>query len=150
MNGFGCPPPVPMMMMNGHGPPPPPPSSGSGRYGAAPPPPINGFGPPLFGVNLKNLGSNNTADSKTSTPKKTKKTVKLFWKEVRDDPITASKLEKVGCIWNEIEIPPIDTQKLENLFESRAKDIISKVRSVNIIIANHWVVPCPILEYLTN
>ncbi|XP_035702235.1 uncharacterized protein LOC110852042 isoform X2 [Folsomia candida] len=132
MNGFGCPPPVPMMMMNGHGPPPPPPSSGSGRYGAAPPPPINGFGPPLFGVNLKNLGSNNTADSKTSTPKKTKKTVKLFWKEVRDDPITASKLEKVGCIWNEIEIPPIDTQKLENLFESRAKDIISKEKQSDV------------------
>jgi hypothetical protein len=123
-NGFGFPPPAPMM--KGH-PPPPPPSSG--KYAAAPPPPINGFGSPLFGINLKPHNNLQSAETTTqvSTNKKTKKTVKLFWKEVREDPITASKLQKVGCIWNEIKLPPIDTQRLEHLFESRAKDLISKV-----------------------
>lgn len=124
-NGFGLPPPAPIM--NGH-PPPPPPSVG--KYGGAPPPPINGFGSPLFGVNLKAPPSLQNAQetSKVAPSKKTKKTVKLFWKEVREDPITASKVEKVGCIWSEIQPPPIDTQRLEHLFESRAKDLINKVR----------------------
>lgn len=98
MNGFGHPPPAPMM--NGH--PPPPPPTNSGKFGGAPPPPMDrmGFGSPLFGVNLKAPTCNGELEStKADTPQKTKKTVKLFWKEVRDDPITASKVEKVGSIW---------------------------------------------------
>lgn len=58
--------------------------------------------------------------------KKNKKTVKLFWKEVRDDPISQAKL-KSGYIWDELNPVIVDTQKLEHLFESRAKDLISKV-----------------------
>lgn len=58
--------------------------------------------------------------------KKNKKTVKLFWKEVRDDPISQAKL-KSGYIWDELTAVTVDTQKLEHLFESRAKDLISKV-----------------------
>lgn len=48
----------------------------------------------------------------------------MFWKEVREDliPITGSK-----TIWDELPEVNIDTQKLEHLFESRAKDLISKV-----------------------
>jgi len=62
-----------------------------------------------------------------STPvKKTKKTVKLFWKEVRDDPIILAKLQQTGMIWDELKPVSVDTQKLEHLFESRAKDIITK------------------------
>lgn len=50
--------------------------------------------------------------------------VKLFWKEIREDLIPAH----IGkTIWDEIPIATIDTQKLEHLFESRAKDTISKV-----------------------
>lgn len=50
--------------------------------------------------------------------------VKLFWKEIREDLIPPS----VGkTIWDEIPMATIDTQKLEHLFESRAKDTISKV-----------------------
>lgn len=106
-NGYGLPPPVPIV--NGHPPPPPP----TVRFGVAPPPPLNGMNP-LFGVTLKaNLVGSPTESSKTGGLKKTKKTVKLFWKEVREDPVTQSKVEKVGCIWTEIQPIPLDTQRLE-------------------------------------
>lgn len=53
--------------------------------------------------------------------------VKLFWKEVREDSIPAS----VGkTIWDELPQATIDTQKLEHLFESRAKDMMTKVLNV--------------------
>jgi hypothetical protein len=66
-----------------------------------------------------------------STPvKKTKKTVKLFWKEVRDDPIILAKLQQTGMIWDELKPVSVDTQKLEHLFESRAKDLITKVCTI--------------------
>ncbi|KAJ8673069.1 hypothetical protein QAD02_004330, partial [Eretmocerus hayati] len=61
-----------------------------------------------------------------STCRKSKKTVKLFWKEVRDDPIILSRLDKNKMIWDELSPIPVDTQKLEHLFESRAKDLITK------------------------
>ena len=50
--------------------------------------------------------------------------VKLFWKEVREDliPMTVGK-----TIWDELPAANVDTQKLEHLFESRAKDLMSKV-----------------------
>ncbi|XKL64143.1 hypothetical protein PGB90_004229 [Kerria lacca] len=57
---------------------------------------------------------------------KSKKTVKLFWKEVREDPIVITKLNSKQLIWNEIYPVIIDTQRLEHLFESRAKDLITK------------------------
>lgn len=50
--------------------------------------------------------------------------VKLFWKEIRVDLIPPSAGK---TIWDEIPMATIDTQKLEHLFESRAKDTISKV-----------------------
>lgn len=50
--------------------------------------------------------------------------MKLFWKEVRDDtvPIAVGK-----TIWDELPDATVDVEKLEHLFESRAKDLISKV-----------------------
>ncbi|XP_024946299.1 uncharacterized protein LOC107273227 isoform X3 [Cephus cinctus] len=116
-------------------PPPPPPMVPPGMGARAPPPPPPGgrLPPPLlFGVNLKSTksptNSESTSSSKPSsqTAKKSKKTVKLFWKEVRDDPIILSRLEKNKMIWDELSPVPVDTQKLEHLFESRAKDLITK------------------------
>lgn len=48
----------------------------------------------------------------------------MFWKEVREDmiPVSANK-----TIWDELPDAVVDVQKLEHLFESRAKDMISKV-----------------------
>lgn len=50
--------------------------------------------------------------------------MKLFWKEVRED-IMPSSTGKM--IWDELPATVVDTQKLEHLFESRAKDMMSKV-----------------------
>lgn len=108
-------------------PPPPPPLMGDML--APPPPPLNNRipppapNPPIFGMNLQK----NSKPTESKIPiKKNKKTVKLFWKEVRDDAITAMKL-KTGLIWDELTPVNVDTQKLEHLFESRAKDLITKV-----------------------
>lgn len=110
------PPPPPLMKENGVAPPPPPLAS------RGPPPVPN---PPVFGISLQK-----SKLSETKIPiKKNKKTVKLFWKEVRDDPIHALKL-KGGYIWDELSPVSVDTQKLEHLFESRAKDLITKVMFV--------------------
>ncbi|XP_011298722.1 FH1/FH2 domain-containing protein 3 isoform X7 [Fopius arisanus] len=128
----GVPPPPPPMISSQNGtkaqaPPPPPPG---GRF----PPPFPNGPPPLFGVNLKSSRScaiTETPGTVKSPPpqtatKKSKKTVKLFWKEVRDDPIILSRLDKNKMIWDELQPVPVDTQKLEHLFESRAKDLITK------------------------
>ncbi|XP_057319760.1 FH1/FH2 domain-containing protein 3 isoform X3 [Microplitis mediator] len=149
----GVPPPPPPMVPStnssngiGRAPPPPPPANNVGKF----PPPFPNGPPPLFGVNLKsnrsptsspmdsntNSNTNSTSitnnstgiktHSQTAITKKNKKTVKLFWKEVRDDPIILSRLDKNIMIWDELIPVTIDTQKLEHLFESRAKDLITK------------------------
>ncbi|XP_008179653.1 FH1/FH2 domain-containing protein 3 isoform X4 [Acyrthosiphon pisum] len=64
--------------------------------------------------------------------KKTKKTVKLFWKEVRDDPIARVKLNSERLLWEELSPVEVDTHKLEHLFESRAKDFITKEKQQEI------------------
>lgn len=111
------PPPPPFLKENCNSAPPPPPLANR----IAPPPVPS---PPMFGIN----SSNRLKPTETKIPiKKNKKTVKLFWKEVRDDPISSMKL-KSGLIWDELNHVPVDTQKLEHLFESRAKDLLTKVR----------------------
>lgn len=50
--------------------------------------------------------------------------VKLFWKEVREDMIPTT-IERT--IWDELPPSNVDTMKLEHLFESRAKDLLTKV-----------------------
>lgn len=121
-----------------HGIPPPPPPIALSQLGGAPPPPPSAFGgrppapPAVFGVNLKQLtdsDSSELAASQEKLAKKSKKTVKLFWKEVRDDAAIMARLQKTGLslIWDELSPVSVDTQKLEHLFESRAKDIVPKV-----------------------
>lgn len=67
-------------------------------------------------------------------PSKTKKTVKLFWCEVRRDD---HGLVPGATVWDELDPVPIDTQKLEHLFESRAKDLITKVSQGRACIHTH-------------
>lgn len=125
---------LPSSTSNG-GPPPPPPVPNlskltTGGGGPPPPPPVNRCIPPPMPPNSNSysIRSRTLDKSNTSTIKKNKKTVKLFWKEVRDDPIIMSKLNKAGMIWDELIPVTVDIQKLEHLFESRAKDLIHKVR----------------------
>lgn len=124
------PPPPPMAPPGGDAPPPPP-------LGAKLPPPLPQGPPPPFGVSLKISRPPPPASSETSSvpsksppsllAKKSKKTVKLFWKEVRVDPHILARLDKHKMIWDELTPVAVDTQKLEHLFESRAKDLITKV-----------------------
>ncbi|KRT83371.1 hypothetical protein AMK59_3934, partial [Oryctes borbonicus] len=106
---------TPALVQNGIPPPPPPLINDMGV--APPPPPLNNRmpppvpNPPVFGISLLRSNTKQTAETKIPL-KKTKKTVKLFWKEVRDDPISAMKL-KSGFIWDELNPVTVDTQKLE-------------------------------------
>ncbi|XP_025160810.1 FH1/FH2 domain-containing protein 3 isoform X1 [Harpegnathos saltator] len=156
-NGVPPPPPPPMAPPCGdaRAPPPPPLSA------RLPPPPLPQGPPPpqLFGVNLKmsrsslvnETGGGGGGGGSSCPPKsppsliakKSKKTVKLFWKEVRDDPNILARLDKHKMIWDELTPVAVDTQKLEHLFESRAKDLITKQKqqemnkNKEIIVLNH-------------
>uniref|UniRef100_A0AAG5D4R0 GBD/FH3 domain-containing protein n=1 Tax=Anopheles atroparvus TaxID=41427 RepID=A0AAG5D4R0_ANOAO len=108
--------------------PPPPPPSGMMMNGGMPPPPSMMRPPPTNLVPLPGLmaNGNGTTQQNSADPaaiKKNKKTVKLFWKEVRDDMIPALVQR---TIWDELPEAVVDTQKLEHLFESRAKDLMTK------------------------
>lgn len=125
---FGPPPPPPL---NGLLPPPmpgliPPPMPVSTI--PPPPPPSKSSLPPalFFGVQLHHPnGSNATPNNAPAmnANKKNKKTVKLFWREIREDHMTLSK----NTIWDELQSIAVDSQKLEHLFESRSKDLMTKV-----------------------
>ncbi|XP_059220051.1 uncharacterized protein LOC106092475 isoform X5 [Stomoxys calcitrans] len=137
----------------GRGVPPPPPPMG----GVALPPPMMPthivLPPPMmsqsntsngsagFGSSLTNsLNSSLNGSINGDTIKKNKKTVKLFWKEVREDliPVAVGK-----TIWDELPAANVDTQKLEHLFESRAKDLMTKEKqqemnkSKEVIVLDH-------------
>ncbi|KAF2351772.1 Formin FH2 domain [Trinorchestia longiramus] len=56
-------------------------------------------------------------------PKKTKKTIKLFWNEVQKDP---QRQVGVSTLWDEVRPVDLDHIRLEHLFESRAKDVNAK------------------------
>ncbi|XP_021698425.1 serine-rich adhesin for platelets isoform X7 [Aedes aegypti] len=113
-------------------PPPPPPGGLMPPMGVMPPPPNMMMRPPptnLMPPMFPNGGLSNPAAmtngdlSGTNTIIKNKKTVKLFWKEVREDMIPAT-IQRT--IWDELPEATVDTQKLEHLFESRAKDLMTK------------------------
>jgi hypothetical protein len=97
--------------------PPPPPLSKS-----ALPPPV------FFGVQLHHNGAE---PAPTNTLLKQKKTVKLFWREIREDQLS---LIKGPTLWDELHPVAVDTKNLEHLFESRSKDLITKVRNTNLIL----------------
>ncbi|CAH2207834.1 jg25696, partial [Pararge aegeria aegeria] len=114
-----------------NGPPPPPP-------GMLPP---LGIPPPLpacFSSLPKNLPSSSISselsiDSANSTLKKNKKTVKLFWKEIQENPLPTPVKAKVGgSIWDDLPEVSLDTASLEHLFESRTNDLIIKVNFYHI------------------
>ncbi|XP_058264422.1 FH1/FH2 domain-containing protein 3 isoform X2 [Hemibagrus wyckioides] len=93
------PPPPPPCPFN-IAPPPPPPAPGAGP---APPPPPQPEGP-LF--------------------QKKKKTIRLFWSEVRLDEWRFLDLRRGHLsLWSKLEPVRLDISKLENLFESKSKEM---------------------------
>ncbi|KFM67304.1 FH1/FH2 domain-containing protein 3, partial [Stegodyphus mimosarum] len=138
MNGGPPPPPLPP----GLGPPPPPPPLPLG-CGPVPPPPPPQTAPPnkcgsrLNGIETpsvpptwlkRNQHHSQEAQVKdlSKSNQKTKKTVKLFWREVKEDKSLLKKIGRKKTIWDELTPVPVDTQKLEHLFENRAKDVMNK------------------------
>ncbi|GIY01037.1 hypothetical protein CEXT_20191 [Caerostris extrusa] len=116
----GGPPPPPPPGMGGPPPPPPPPGMG----GPPPPPPGMNRSAPAPPPWIRKNAPSPADDSKFN---KKVKTVKLFWKEVCKRRANAyGKSGQKRTIWDELKPVPLDTQRLENLFESRAKDILSK------------------------
>ncbi|KAL8165867.1 UNVERIFIED_CONTAM: FH1/FH2 domain-containing protein 3, partial [Gekko kuhli] len=117
-------------------PPPPPPPSFFGLppppppllYGCPPPPPPSGnllAPPPLFGT-PQGLGSPPLHRGQPAFIKK-KKTIRLFWNEVRPFECKNNKRCK-GFLWSKLEPIKVDTSKLEHLFESKSKELpVTKV-----------------------
>lgn len=90
--------------------PPPPPGA---RPQLPPPPPA----PPSF--------STISMDSIAPAFNKKRKTVKLFWKEMKEaDCQSRGKFGK-GTLWESLDKVMVDTEKLEHLFESKAKELVT-------------------------
>lgn len=71
------------------------------------------------------------SDSSTNglnTLVKSRKTVKLFWKEVKEERSLLSRLKRKKTIWDEVDPIQVDTSKLQHLFENRSKELPNKVR----------------------
>ncbi|XP_073692715.1 FH1/FH2 domain-containing protein 1 [Garra rufa] len=92
-------------------PPPPPPPPPPGPACLAPPPPPPGLLPPSpsQGNDLAFL--------------KKRKTVKLFWKELKQPDSPRKCKFGRGTVWASLDKVAVDTAKLEHLFESKGKDL---------------------------
>ena len=131
-------------------PPPPPPALGTGPPPPPPPPGmlscrLNSDDRSSHGLAARfpMLSHCRTANNSSPTPSlastasnnslentriaKNKKTVKLFWKEVKEEKSLLSRLKRKKTIWDEVKPVPIDLQKLEFLFESRSREVMNKV-----------------------
>ncbi|XP_023809555.1 FH1/FH2 domain-containing protein 1 isoform X4 [Oryzias latipes] len=104
LGSMAPPPPPPPPLGGGIAPPPPPPPPPGGRV--PPPPPLLGAARPL-----------------SSAPQQKKKTVKLFWRELKQ----ADRPQKChfgrGTVWASLDKVEVDTARLEQLFESKAKEL---------------------------
>ncbi|XP_042371108.1 FH1/FH2 domain-containing protein 3-like, partial [Plectropomus leopardus] len=93
-------------------PPPPPPPPGLGAPPPAPPPPPG-------------LGAPPPAPPPPPPPggSKKKKTVKLFWKELKQADGPHKCRFGRGTVWASLDKVAVDTSRLEHLFESKAKEL---------------------------
>ncbi|CAG0882676.1 unnamed protein product [Darwinula stevensoni] len=98
---------------------PPPPPLG----GIPPPPPFSYNEPPPAPPHSKFCRPSQESSQPSLVIRKNKKTVKLFWREIRDDSVIQKLLKDQKMLWDEIQPVKLDTSKLEYLFENRAKDI---------------------------
>uniref|UniRef100_A0A8C5QTK4 Formin homology 2 domain containing 1 n=1 Tax=Leptobrachium leishanense TaxID=445787 RepID=A0A8C5QTK4_9ANUR len=121
-----APPPPPVSGLSIPPPPPPPPPGGTGIPGPPPPPPPCGRpshlpppppAPPSFTAMSQ--------ESCTGNFNKKRKTVKLFWKEMKQTSSTGRGKFGKGTVWESLDMVPVDTEKLEHLFETKAKELAS-------------------------
>ncbi|XP_068432524.1 FH1/FH2 domain-containing protein 3 isoform X2 [Clinocottus analis] len=109
-------------------PPPPPPPPCLPRF--PPPPPMLGRcppPPPLIGMMPPSSFSSPIPVPPPPEPplfNKKKKTIRLFWSEVRPRDSQYTDVKRRGdTFWSKLETVKIDTAKLEHLFESKSKEI---------------------------
>ncbi|NXN95155.1 FHOD1 protein, partial [Rhinopomastus cyanomelas] len=115
--------PPPPLAFPGCPPPPPPPPAFSG---CPPPPPLLVPScPPAPG-----LPGPSTTDGPSQAKKK--KTVKLFWKELKqlDGTVGPSRFGQ-GTLWASLKNVEINVTKLEHLFESRSKEVPASKKAVD-------------------
>lgn len=131
----GVPPPPPPPPGLGSLPPPPPPPSGIGGLAPpAPPPPPPGPGglsgppPPPPPLGMSCLSPSQAIDPEFV---KKRKTVKLFWKELKQSESPRKCKFGRGTVWASLDKVTVDTNKLEHLFESKAKELpVAKVTDI--------------------
>uniref|UniRef100_A0A8C1YVF6 Formin homology 2 domain containing 1 n=1 Tax=Cyprinus carpio TaxID=7962 RepID=A0A8C1YVF6_CYPCA len=119
----GVPPPPPPMPGLGSAPPPPPPPPPPGPPGLAPPPPL----PPPGGLSVPppppGLLPPSPSQGNDLAFLKKRKTVKLFWKELKQPDSPRKCKFGRGTVWASLDKVAVDTAKLEHLFESKGKDL---------------------------
>jgi len=122
-----APPPPPPTM----GPVPPPPPPGAPLPppppGAPLPPPLPGIPPPPGAPAPPAMPTppKNPELNPITNYRKTKKTIKLFWRELRDN----SHVLKDKTVWDEMSPVSVDHKVLEYLFESRGREAVAKENS---------------------
>ncbi|KAI4888659.1 hypothetical protein NFI96_033826 [Prochilodus magdalenae] len=131
VNGIPPPPPPPGGRLGSLPPPPPPPPPGPAGMSSPPPPPPpppvpGGLGgpfpppPPPPGMPPPPLSLSPAPDPAFV---KKRKTVKLFWKELKQPDSPRKCKFGRGTVWASLDKVSVDTDKLEHLFESKAKDL---------------------------
>lgn len=133
-NGIPPPPPPVPGMGSAVPPPPPPPPPPPGSAGLAPPPPPPPP-PPFGGLSVPPPPPALPSQSQGIDPAflKKRKTVKLFWKELKQPDSPRKCQFGRGTVWATLDKVAVDTAKLEHLFESKGKDLpVAKVRHANI------------------
>ncbi|XP_030639130.1 FH1/FH2 domain-containing protein 3 [Chanos chanos] len=102
--------------------PPPPP-----LFGCPPPPPIPGMmppPPPFAPMSPPHVGSPQLARGDTPLFQKKKKTIRLFWNEVRPTDWQCQNHKRSrDSLWSKLEPVKLDTAKLEHLFETKCKEL---------------------------
>ncbi|KAK2913875.1 hypothetical protein Q8A67_002274 [Cirrhinus molitorella] len=124
----GVPPPPPPVPGLGSAPlpPPPPPPPPPGPAGLAPPPPPP---PPPGGLSVPppppppGLLPPSPSQGNDLAFLKKRKTVKLFWKELKQPDSPRKCKFGRGTVWASLDKVAVDTAKLEHLFESKGKDL---------------------------
>ncbi|XP_063294025.1 FH1/FH2 domain-containing protein 1 isoform X2 [Pelobates fuscus] len=125
------PPPPPLSGMSF--PPPPPPMLGCPGLSCLPPPPPSARAshlppPPPAPPSFTGMSH----ESSTGTFNKKRKTVKLFWKEMKDTSGTSRGKFGKGTVWESLDKVLVDTEKLEHLFESKAKELVTSKKGADL------------------
>ncbi|XP_074769585.1 FH1/FH2 domain-containing protein 1 [Athene noctua] len=122
----GCPPPPPPPPgVPGCPPPPPPPPGVPGCPPPPPPPPgVPGCPPPPGPLGLSAMDGPSQA--------KKKRTVKLFWKELKqlDGTVGLSRFGQ-ATLWASLQNVEVNAAKLEHLFESRSKEVPTSKKAID-------------------